>query len=65
LVKHHKRKAAVAIERMLVMKFDNRLFFPLLKPMIARNPAIMRVCPAVMLKPAIKLAVKNANPRNE
>jgi hypothetical protein len=65
LVKHHKGEAAVTIKRMLVMKVNNRLLFPVLKPVVARNPAIMRIGPAIMFQPTVKFTVKNANPRNE
>ena len=47
------------------MKIDDRLFLPIVQPMIAGNPAVVLVDFAVAASPVVKLASADAHPHNE
>ena len=64
-VEHHEGKTTVTFKRILVVKLDDGLLFPVFEPPVAGNPAIMLVDLAIALPPIIELALAQADPLNE
>ena len=55
-IEHHERKPAVTLKRILVVKLDDRLLFPIFEPPVAGNPSVVFVDFAVALPPVVELA---------
>ena len=51
-INHHVRQASIACERMIEMELQDGLLFPLVKPMITRNPAVVLEGSTVVFRPA-------------
>ena len=64
-VEHHERQPPVALQRMLAIKVENGLLFPLLEPEIPENPTVVLVDAAVASAPGIELAGRDAEPLDE
>ncbi|HUI45691.1 MAG TPA: hypothetical protein VL122_06905 [Nitrospirota bacterium] len=65
LVKHHERELPVAFHRVIVIKSDDGLPFPVFKPEVSRNGGAMLVGFAISLDPSVKLALADAKPGYE
>jgi hypothetical protein len=65
LVKHHKREPPVAFQRVIVIKSDDGLTFPLFQPKIARNGGVMLVGFAISIDPCVELALADRKPAYE
>jgi len=50
---------------MFLVIADNRLFFPILQPIIAGNPTIVKVILTITETPLVKLAAGDSEPVNE
>lgn len=61
-IEHHEAQSAVSFERMLVVEFNDRLLFPVLKPPVARNFPVVTVGFAVAMLPCVVLASREADP---
>ena len=64
-VEHHERQPPVALQRMLAIKVEDGLLFPLLEPEIPGNPSVVLVDAAVAPAPGIELAGRDAEPGDE
>ena len=62
VVEHHEGQAAIPLERMTVVEFDNGLFFPVLQPPVAGDLAVVLVDFAVTVLPVVELAGAQAKP---
>ena len=51
-INHHVGQASIACQRMLKVKLQDGLFFPFVKPVISRDPAVVFVDSAVFVDPA-------------
>lgn len=65
LVQHHEREPPVAFQRVLVIKSNDCLTFPLLQPEIPGNKGIMLVGLAIPIDPGVELALADAKPGYE
>jgi hypothetical protein len=54
-IKHHKGKPAIALQRELMVKVDDRILFPLLEPVITGNEDVVFVGLTVAIPPLIIL----------
>jgi hypothetical protein len=64
-VEHHEGETPVTLKRVFVVKLNDGLLFPVFKPPVARNPAVMLVHFTVALPPVIELAPAEADPPDE
>jgi hypothetical protein len=64
-IEHHEGQAAVAFQRVLLVKVNDRLLLPILQPVVAGNPAIMLVGLAVAAFPVEELAARQAGPAHQ
>lgn len=53
-VEHHVRQATITIQRMLEMKLDDGVFFPIFEPVITRDRTVMLVRDAVAAHPLVE-----------
>ena len=65
VVEHHKGQAAITIEWMRVVVVEDGLLFPVLKPPIARNLAVVLVGLAIAPFPIVKLARAESQPAQQ
>lgn len=65
MIEHHEREPPVAFQRVVVIKSDDGLPFPVLQPEIAGNGGIMLVGFAVPVDPGVKLALADRQPVDE
>ena len=65
MIEHHEREPPVAFQRVIVIKSDDGLPFPVLQPEIAGNGGIMLVGFAVPVDPGVKLALADRKPVDE
>jgi hypothetical protein len=65
LIEHHEREPPVAFQRVIVIKSDDGLPFPVLQPEIAGDGGIMLVGFAVPVDPSVKLALAYRQPADE
>lgn len=64
-IEHHERQAAIAFERVLVIKVENGLPFKRLDPLVARHVRIVLIHLAIALLPIEELAPCDTDPANE
>ena len=64
-VDHHVCEAAITFERMVEMKGDDRLAFPVLKPEISRDRGVVMVGLAVAFAPLVETLARDADPASE
>jgi hypothetical protein len=64
-VEHHEGETPVTLKRVLVVKLNDGLLFPVFEPPITGNPAVMLVHFAVALPPVIELALAETAPLDE
>jgi hypothetical protein len=64
-VEHHEGETPVPFKRILAVRLDDGLLFPVFEPPVAGNPIIMLVHLAIALPPVIELALAQADPLNE
>jgi hypothetical protein len=65
LVQHHEREPPVAFQRVIVIKSDDGLPFPVFQPEIPRNGGIMLIGFAVPIDPCMKFALADRKPADE
>ena len=56
------RQASIAVERMIEVILQDGLLFPLVKPVISRNPAVVFVDSTVVFNPAAKRGRADSDP---
>lgn len=59
---HHVIQSPIAIERVIKMELDDRLFFLVCKPMIARDFGVVLVSYAIEASPFVESATVNFIP---
>lgn len=65
LVEHHERQASISFEWILRVKLEDRIFFFLGEPEVARYIRVMLVCLAIPFLPIVKLTFGNPDPAHE
>src|SRR5690606_7888885 len=63
LVEHHEGQPAITLQRILRVKVLDRLFLPILQPMVARDGSVVLVGLAVAVLPVVILAGGQPQPR--
>jgi len=64
-VQHHEAQPPVAFERVGGVKGDDGFLLPVLKPPVARYPAVVFVDTAVTGAPVVEFALPYADPSDE
>jgi hypothetical protein len=65
LIKHHEREPPVTFQRVIVIKIDDSLPFPLFQPEIPWDGGIMLVGFAVSIDPRVEFAFPDGKPADE
>ena len=65
MVEHHECEPPVTFQRVIVIKSDDGLPFPVFQPEITRDGSVMLIGFAVPVDPGVKLALADRQPADE
>jgi len=61
-IQHHEGQAAITFQRILPVEVENRFFFPIFQPPVARHQRVVFVDFSITFFPVVKLAATDAQP---